>query len=79
MRRFQRRKRNLYLIAHPEWKVELSVHALPDKAPGARLLEEDADRSVEIRIGRPLADIEIVETLPGVVQRTDLVQPLGVE
>ena len=67
------------LVADGEVKMQRPVDRLLHQATRGGLLHRHPDRAVEIRVGRTEDRREVVEGLPGVIQRADAIQGLGVE
>ena len=72
------RKGGSDVIADGKGKRELPVSAVLHKAARAGLFQQHAHAPIEIRIGRSLADIKIVEGLPRKIKAADLVERVGV-
>ena len=77
-RPLQARQRRDELVADGERERQLAVRRVLGVAAAAGLLEQDADPAVQVRVGRALAGVVVVELLLGEVQRADLVQRRGV-
>ncbi len=66
------------LVADGEREGQQAIHRFLHAATRTGLLDGDADRAVEVRIGRAVHRREVVEILAGVVQRTQGIQRLRV-
>src|SRR5690606_28558834 len=69
-----RRERHQELVPDGERKVELALRQL-DRLPGrGRLLEEDPDRALDVRIGRAFAVVVVVVQLFREIERSRQVE-----
>ena len=61
------------MIACGKWEVQRTVNTVLQMSPRAGLLEQNADTALNVWVSRALAVIEIIETLPVVVETTNVI------
>jgi hypothetical protein len=77
-RSLQRGEGGEELVADPEAEGQRPTPGVLQVAARARLLEENADGAVDVRVGRALAVVEVVEAFLGEVEASFRVQGAGV-